>query len=106
MQLIRRSFVFDPQATEAIQAIVLINSNTWKEGYLNFEDFLEPFSKICNLRLLIIHHVHIPNGLNHLSNDLRFLELEFFGTEEFVKRNLQISRVKYLWDGVKVILFF
>uniref|UniRef100_A0A2N9GE65 ADP-ribosyl cyclase/cyclic ADP-ribose hydrolase n=1 Tax=Fagus sylvatica TaxID=28930 RepID=A0A2N9GE65_FAGSY len=88
-------------ATEAIQAIVLINSNPWKEGYLNFEDFLEPFSKMCNLRLLIIHHVHIPNGLNHLPNDLRFLELEFFGTEEFVKRNLQISRVKYLWDGVK-----
>ena len=65
--------IFFSQATETIQAIVL-NSPRLEEDFRSFEDFVKPFSKMCNLRLLIIDFADIPNGINYLSNDLRFLE--------------------------------
>ena len=63
----------DSQATTAIQAIVL-DSSGGDEAYQHIESYSEVFSKMCNLRLLIINNVHIPYGLNHLSNELRLLE--------------------------------
>ena len=113
VQLIHWSFAFDSQATETIQAIVL-NRYEWERGYWNFEDFPEAFSNMYNLRLLKIHSVHIPNGLNHVSNGLKFLQWigyssrslpSSFQPKELVELNLQSSKIKYLWQGVKVILF-
>ena len=54
-------------------------------------------------------------GLDHVSNDLRFLEWKWyslkclpsgFQPKELVELNLQDSQIEYLWEGVKVILFF
>ena len=106
---------FFSQATETIQAIVL-NSPRLEEDFRSFEDFVKPFSKMCNLRLLIIDFADIPNGINYLSNDLRFLEWfdyrskkclpPSFRPQELGELILPFSHIKYLWDGVKVILFF
>ena len=70
---------------------------------------------MCNLRLLIIHNMHIPNGLNHVSNNLRFLQWtgylseclpSSFQPKELVELSLIDSKIKYLWIGVKVIFLF
>jgi len=70
---------------------------------------------MCNLRLLIIDNVHIPNGLNHLSYKLRLLEWRGysskclpskFQSKELVELKLRFSKIEYLWRGVKVIMFF
>jgi hypothetical protein len=53
-----------------------------------------------NLRLLIIRDV-IPNGLNHVPDELRY-----FPKKNLVSFNLETGQIKYLWEGVKVILFF
>ena len=99
---------------EALQAIVL-NHYEWERQDWNFETFPEAFSKMCNLRLLIIHDVHIPNGLNHVSNNLRFLQWigypseclpSSFQPKELLELCLLDSKMKYLWKGVKVILFY
>ncbi|KAK9989636.1 hypothetical protein SO802_029875 [Lithocarpus litseifolius] len=67
---------------------------------------------MCNLRLLIIHNVHIPNGLNRVSNNLRFLQWTGYTSEclpssfqpkELVELNLIGSKIKYLWKGVKYL---
>ena len=81
---------------------------------MNLEACPEAFSQMCNLRLLIIDNVHIPNGLEYLSNDLRFLEwreysakcLPFsFQPKELVELKMWFSKIEYLWTGIKVILF-
>ena len=65
-----------------------------------------------NLRLLIIDDEHILNGLDHVSNDLRFLQWigysskclpSSFQPKELFELNLQCSKLKYLWEGIKVI---
>ena len=70
---------------------------------------------MCNLRLLIIDNVHIPNGLDHLSNELRFLEWRGYSSKclpssfqpkELVELKLWFSKLEYLWIGVKVIFLF
>ena len=67
-----------------------------------------------NLRLLIIDDEHILNGLDHVSNDLRFLQWigysskclpSSFQPKELFELNLQCSKLKYLWEGIKVIFF-
>ena len=100
---------------EALQAIVL-NRYEWEtQDWRSFETFPDAFSKMCNLRLLIIHNVHIPNGLNHVSNNLRFLQWTGYTSEclpssfqpkELVELSLIGSKIKYLWEGIKVILFY
>ena len=35
---------------------------------------LDAFSKLANLKLLIIHGVHLPHGPKHLPNDFRYLD--------------------------------
>ncbi|KAK9989638.1 hypothetical protein SO802_029877 [Lithocarpus litseifolius] len=98
-------------AAGALQAVVL--NRYEREGQdWNFETFSEAFSKMCNLRLLIIHNVHIPNGLNRVSNNLRFLQWTGYTSEclpssfqpnELVELNLIGSKIKYLWKGVKYL---
>ncbi|XP_030934304.1 TMV resistance protein N-like isoform X2 [Quercus lobata] len=100
-------------ATKAIQAIVL-DSFEGDEACRKLEACPEAFSKMCNLRLLIIDNVHIPNGLNHLSNNLRFLEWHgysskclpsSFQSEELVELKMWFSKIEYLWKGVKGLMY-
>uniref|UniRef100_A0A2N9J3W9 TIR domain-containing protein n=1 Tax=Fagus sylvatica TaxID=28930 RepID=A0A2N9J3W9_FAGSY len=89
------------EATEAIQAIGpdVFGGN---EAYWNFEACPEAFSKMCNLRYLIINDVHIPNGLNYLSNELRYLEWRGYSSKclpssfqpkELVELKLRFSKI-------------
>ena len=79
---------------------------------MKFEAFTKAFSKMCNLRLLIIHYERIPN--DH-KDDLSFFELfgysptcltSSFQPKELAELDLWSSKIKYIWEGVKVILFF
>ena len=79
----------------------------------------EAFSKICNLKLLILGasshgNLHLSNGLNCLSDGLRVLEWEKYPLEsmpldielnELVDLKLHHSKIKQLWDGIKVTSF-
>ncbi|KAL4605156.1 hypothetical protein ACB092_09G009000 [Castanea dentata] len=96
-------------ATNAIQAIVIVNK--WKVGF-NFEEFPEVFSKMSNLRLLIIDGLRIPNALNRVPNGLRHLSWKFcplkclpssFQPKELVGLDLQHSKCEYLWEGAKCL---
>jgi hypothetical protein len=71
----------------------------------------EAFSKMKNLRLLKINNVHLPQGLNFLSSELRFIHwdgypLEFMPTsfepEKLVELIMPCSLIKQLWKGIKV----
>ena len=97
------------------QSKPVLKSSQLEKEYRSIEAFSKPFSKMINLRLLIIDNEDIPNGLSHLSNDLRFLEWFNYGSKclpssfrpkELVELTLPFSHIKYLWHGVKVILFF
>uniref|UniRef100_A0A7N2L9G3 TIR domain-containing protein n=1 Tax=Quercus lobata TaxID=97700 RepID=A0A7N2L9G3_QUELO len=98
-------------AKTAIQAIVLDLSGG-DEAYQHIEPYSQGFSKMCNLRLLIINNVHIPNGLNHCSNELKLLEWcgysskclpSRFQSKELVELRLRFSKIEYLWRGVKCL---
>ena len=80
------------------------------------------FSKMKNLRFLKIGYVHppqdlirgpiqLPQGLNYLSNELRFLEwdgyhLKFLPTNfqpiKLVELRMRFSGVRQLWKGIMV----
>nr|XP_023929586.1 TMV resistance protein N-like [Quercus suber] len=96
-------------ASEAIQAIAL-----YGKGDFKFEEFPEVFSKMSNLRLLIIDDLHIPkipNALNFAPNNLKHLSWNLnsslkclpssFQPKELVQLNLRCSEFEYLWEGVK-----
>ncbi|XP_030925609.1 TMV resistance protein N-like [Quercus lobata] len=101
-------------ATEAIQAIVV----RIEEEDFNFEEFSEEFSKMSNLRLLIIldvlghfrqsgyhndqRHLALPNNLRHLSwSHCPFKCLASSDKRKaFVQLHLHCSKFEYLWDGV------
>ncbi|XP_050242694.1 disease resistance protein RPV1-like isoform X31 [Quercus robur] len=94
--------------TNAIQAIVIKKRNA---GF-NFEEFPEVFSKMTNLRLLIIDELHIPNALNRVPNGLRHLSWKCcslkclpssFEPKELVELDLQYSKCEYLWEGAKCL---
>ena len=68
-----------------------------------------------NLRLLIINGVDIPNVLDYLSNNLRYLIWDDYSSkclpssfqpEKLVNLTLQWSKMEYLWEGIKVISSF
>jgi hypothetical protein len=90
----------------------MINISEAERANMKFEPFTKAFSKMCNLRLLIIHYEHIPNNFNH---NLSFFELfgyssncltSSFQPKQLVELDLWSSKIKYIWKGVKVILFF
>uniref|UniRef100_A0A7N2L3S8 ADP-ribosyl cyclase/cyclic ADP-ribose hydrolase n=1 Tax=Quercus lobata TaxID=97700 RepID=A0A7N2L3S8_QUELO len=96
------------KATNAIQAIVV----NCKEEDCSHGEFSEVFSKMSNLRLLSICHLHSKNTLNRDPNELRYLERECyslkclpsgFPPKELVQLDLKYSRIKYLWEGVKIL---
>ena len=110
MQL-TKSLLSKYKATNAIQAIVV----NCKEEDCSYGEFSEVFSKMSNLRLLSICHLHSKNTLNRDPNELKYLERECyslkclpsgFPPKELVQLDMKYSRIKYLWEGVKVILFF
>ena len=87
----------------------------------NLEDFSEGFSKMSNLRLLIINTQFSPCRLYYqrhlaLPNNLRYLQWHYCPFKclasshkqrmEFVHLDLQHGDFEYLWEGVMVILFF
>uniref|UniRef100_A0A7N2MYZ4 Uncharacterized protein n=1 Tax=Quercus lobata TaxID=97700 RepID=A0A7N2MYZ4_QUELO len=97
-------------ATEAIQAIYL--NSLGEESLHNIEVSPKALSKTYNLRLLIIDGAHIPNGLDYLSNNLRYLYLfgysskclpSSFQPEKLVKLTLLMSGIEYLWEGIKYL---
>jgi hypothetical protein len=63
--------------------------------------------------MLMIDEVHIlPSGLDHVSNDLRFLQWNWYSSKclpsgfqpnELVELSLQYSQIEYLWEGVKYL---
>ncbi len=90
----------------------MVNISEWERADVNFEAFTKAFSKMCNLRLLIIHYERIPN--DH-KDDLSFFELfgyspNFltlsFQPKELFELDLWSSKMKYIREGVKVISFF
>ncbi|KAL0010293.1 hypothetical protein SO802_005401 [Lithocarpus litseifolius] len=111
-------------ATEAIQAIVV----TQGEEDFNFEEFPKGFSKMSNLRLMIIKQNslkkkkldilnaldHVPNDQRHLAlpNNLRHLSWKYCPfkclasngkRKAFVHLDLQYSEFEFLWEGVMVL---
>ena len=89
----------------------MVNISKAERANVKFEAFTKAFSKMCNLRLLIIHYEH-PNNLK---DDLSFFELfgyspnclpSSFQPKELVELDLWSSKIKYIWEGVKVISFF
>uniref|UniRef100_A0A7N2M9U4 Uncharacterized protein n=1 Tax=Quercus lobata TaxID=97700 RepID=A0A7N2M9U4_QUELO len=91
-------------AAEDIQAIA-----TYGKEDFNFEEFPEVFSRMSKLRLLIIDGQRIPNALNHVPNDLRYLPWSFcslkclpssFQPKKLVQLDLRCSKFEYLWEEV------
>ena len=89
---------------------------TNEEDDFNFEEFSEGFSKMSNLRLLIIDSLIVPNDQRHLAlpNNLRYFSWSHCPfkclasndkQKAFVQLDLQDSKFEYLWEGVMVILF-
>ena len=74
----------------------------------------EAFSKTPNLRLLIIHNVHLQHGLTHFPDELRIVEWNGyplkslppnFEPKRLVELTMCHSNIELLWKGVKVTLF-
>ncbi|KAK9987627.1 hypothetical protein SO802_027866 [Lithocarpus litseifolius] len=97
-------------ATEAIQAISL--NFLEQEKVQNYEVSPKALSKMYNLRLLKIDGVHIPSGLDYLSNNLRHLDWENYSSKclpssfqpkKLVELTLRRSDIEYLWEGIKYL---
>lgn len=72
------------------------------------------FSKMSKLKWLKIGNVHLPHGLAHLPNALRFLDWSHyplkslppaFQPDQLVELNMCHSEIKFLWKTIKVMLF-
>ncbi|KAK0580100.1 hypothetical protein LWI29_036375 [Acer saccharum] len=92
------------KGTEAVQGISLSTSKL-KDVQLGFQALM----KMNNLRTLIMTYgYHYNGGLDHLSNELRYLHwsnypLEVlpssFNPENLVELDLFYSKIKQLWEG-------
>ncbi|KAH7521158.1 hypothetical protein FEM48_Zijuj07G0003500 [Ziziphus jujuba var. spinosa] len=70
------------------------------------------FERMRNLRLLNLHcKMHLPDGLEYLPNNLRFLKWRgypwkyfppYFYPSKLVELNMCHSRIELLWRGEKV----
>ena len=76
---------------------------------------LDAFSNLPNLKLLILHGVHLPYGPKHLPIGLRFLDWSgypskslpsSFQSDELVELCMCNSKVERLWKGIKVTSLF
>ncbi|KAM1030009.1 hypothetical protein FF1_033914 [Malus domestica] len=71
---------------------------------------VDPFSKMCKLRLLKISNVHFPGSIRYLSNELQLLEWHAFPfnslpsnfqSDKLVELRMHSSRIKQVWRGNK-----
>lgn len=71
------------------------------------------FSKMTNLRLLKIHNVKLPEGLEYLSDKLRLLDWHgyplkslpsSFQLDKTVELNMLYSKIEHVWHEVSVRL--
>ncbi|XP_050254802.1 disease resistance protein Roq1-like [Quercus robur] len=97
--------------SEVIQGLVL--ELPWLPKFGEFKKAhwnLEVFSKMSNLKLLIIHDVHLLHGPKHLSNSLRFLDWSLYPSKslpssfqpnELVELHMCHSKIERLWKGIK-----
>uniref|UniRef100_A0A2N9HDJ7 TIR domain-containing protein n=1 Tax=Fagus sylvatica TaxID=28930 RepID=A0A2N9HDJ7_FAGSY len=102
------------EGTEAIQGLVLElptlpelgELHKSKEAHWN----LEAISKFPNLKLLIIHGVHLLHGPNNIPNGLRFFECSEYPSKslpasfqpyELVGLHMCHSKIEQLWKGIK-----
>ena len=105
---------------EVVEGIVL-NTPNQKEEHLNSK----AFSKMKKLRLLKINNVEpskgllrgnvqLPQGLSHLSNELRVIEWHgyplnslptSFQPNKLVELRMHCSLIKQLWNGIMVRFF-
>uniref|UniRef100_A0A2N9H5H0 TIR domain-containing protein n=1 Tax=Fagus sylvatica TaxID=28930 RepID=A0A2N9H5H0_FAGSY len=104
------------EGTKAIQGLVLdlpmvpgsSELKKSKEAHWN----PEAFSKMANLKLLIIYGVHLLHGPKHLPNGLRFLDWSeyplkslplSFQPDELVELHMWHSKIERLWKGTKYL---
>uniref|UniRef100_A0A2N9HD22 ADP-ribosyl cyclase/cyclic ADP-ribose hydrolase n=1 Tax=Fagus sylvatica TaxID=28930 RepID=A0A2N9HD22_FAGSY len=94
----------DITGTKLVKGIFL--NSPQKEMHLN----AEAFSEMKNLRLLKINNVKLPEGLNYLSSELRFIHWDgyplasiptSFELEKLVELHMHCSLIKQLWKGTK-----
>ncbi|XP_050273318.1 disease resistance protein RPV1-like [Quercus robur] len=92
--------------TEKVKGIFLSSSFLEEKEQLK----AEVFSKMINLRLLQINHVHLPRGLDYLSNELCFMNRENYPLEslpesfhpnKLIELNMRASSLRQLWKGIK-----
>ncbi|KAK7257138.1 hypothetical protein RIF29_30891 [Crotalaria pallida] len=101
-QLLRKN-----KGSECIQGIILKLSDSCEADWDP-----EAFSKLCNLRVLIILcNLHLPLGLKCLSSSLRLLEWKGYPLQdlplglpldELVHLKMHCSKLKRLWSGTQV----
>ena len=99
-------YIFYYQGTKSVKGIFLWSPSE-EEKHLN----VKAFSNMTSLRLLKISNVHLPQGLNYLSSELRSIHwarypLESMPTsfepEKLVELIMRSSLIKQLWKGFKV----
>lgn len=97
--------LYNFQGTEAVEVIV--------SSMLHLSTSAKVFSKMTNLRLLIINSVQLPEGLEYLSNELRMLEWHGYPSkslpsnsqlDKLIELNMHNSDMEQMWEGVKVRL--
>ncbi|XP_031262809.1 TMV resistance protein N-like [Pistacia vera] len=88
--------------TEVVESIILE-----KEAQLSVD--AKVFSKMIKLRLLKIHNVQLPQGLEYLSNELSFLEWNGYSLKSLpssllldktVELIMHYSRIEQLWKEI------
>ncbi|KAM5574594.1 disease resistance protein RUN1 [Rosa sericea] len=93
------------KGTSAVESI-LLNLPKQKEVHLN----VDPFSKMCKLRLLKINNARFSGDIKWLSNELQVLEWHVcplyslpsnFQSDKLVELSMHSSCIKQLWKGNK-----
>ncbi|KAK9205198.1 hypothetical protein WN943_015465 [Citrus x changshan-huyou] len=94
--------------TEVIEGIQYDYSSQDDDVHLSAS--AKAFLKMTNLRMLTIGNVQLPEGLEFLPNELRFLEWHGypfkslpsnFQPENFFELNMCYSRMERMWSGIK-----
>ncbi|KAL4636551.1 hypothetical protein ACB092_03G018000 [Castanea dentata] len=97
---------------QKVEGIFLSSSILEEKEHLNAEVYLNAkvFKKMINLRLLQINHVHLPQGLDYLSDELCFMDWEKYPLEslpesfypnKLIELTMHASSLKQLWKGIK-----
>ncbi|XP_025015150.2 disease resistance protein RUN1 isoform X1 [Ricinus communis] len=91
--------------TEQVEAIVLDSCEQEDE-----ELSAKAFTKMKRLRFLKLRNLHLSEGLEYLSNKLRYLEWDrypfksfpsTFQPNELIELHMRCSNIKHMWKGIK-----